>query len=108
MRILHTAVPPLANGSGQPSVFNISSNLKALGYTPAVDLKQLELVEKHFTYVAKTNGLPIGKPLEYDYSQYLHQVPGGMISNMRQQLKIVGLETKMGPRWKTSGRVRAD
>ncbi|MGH7931029.1 MAG: hypothetical protein ACREQV_24925, partial [Candidatus Binatia bacterium] len=31
MRILHTAVPPLANGSGQPSIFNIAHNLKALG-----------------------------------------------------------------------------
>jgi len=101
-------VPPLANGSGQPSVFNIASNLKALGYTPAVDLKPLELVEKHFTYVAKKNGLPIGKPLEYDYSQYLHQVPGGMISNMRHQLKIVGLENKMEAALEESGRVRAE
>ena len=108
MRILHTAVPPLANGSGQPSVFNIASNLKALGYTPAVDLKPLEPVEKHFTYVAKKNGLPIGKPLEYDYSQYLHQVPGGMISNMRHQLKIVGLENKMEAALEESGRVRAE
>ena len=108
MRILHTAVPPLANGSGQPSVFNIASNLKALGYTPAVDLKPLEPVEKHFTYVAKKTGLPIGKPLEYDYSQYLHQVPGGMISNMRHQLKIVGLENKMEAALEESGRVRAE
>src|SRR5207245_3988695 len=97
-----------ANGSGQPSVFNIASNLKALGYTPAVDLKPLEPVEKHFTYVAKKNGLPIGKPLEYDYSQYLHQVPGGMISNMRHQLKIVGLENKMEAALEESGRVRAE
>src|SRR6476619_5246303 len=80
MRILHTAIPPLANGSSQPSVFNIASNLKALGYSPAVDLKPLEPVQKHFTNVAKQDGLPIGKPVEYDQSQYLHQVPGGMIS----------------------------
>ena len=108
MRILHTATPPLANGSSQPSIFNIASNLKALGYTPLIDLKPLEAVEKHFTYVAKQDGLPIGKPVEYDQSQYGHQVPGGMISNMRHQLKIVGLEHKMEAALEEAGRVRAE
>jgi oxaloacetate decarboxylase alpha subunit len=108
MRILHTAVPPLANGSGQPSVYNIAHNLNALGYRPAVDLKPLEAVTKHFTHVAHQEGLPIGKPVEYDQSQYAHQVPGGMISNMRHQLKIVGMEHKMDAALEESGRVRAE
>jgi len=108
MRILHTGVPPLANGSAQPSVFNIANNLKALGFTPAVDLQPLEPVVKHFTAVAKKDGLPIGRPVEYDYSQYLHQVPGGMISNMRHQLKIVGMEHKMDEALEESAHVRKD
>jgi oxaloacetate decarboxylase alpha subunit len=108
MRILHTGVPPLANGSGQPSIFNIVHNLRALGYTPAVDLKPLQAVEKHFTYVAKKDGLPMGKPVEYDHSQYLHQVPGGMIANMRHQLKIVGMENKMEAALEEAARVRAE
>ncbi len=108
MRILHTAIPPLANGSSQPSIFNIANNLKALGYTPAIDLKPLEAVEKHFTYVAKRDGLPIGRPVEYDHSLYQHQVPGGMISNMRHQLKIVGLEHKMEAALEEAGKVRAE
>jgi oxaloacetate decarboxylase alpha subunit len=29
--------------------------------------------------------------VEYDYSQYVHQVPGGMISNLRFQLKNIGM-----------------
>jgi oxaloacetate decarboxylase alpha subunit len=108
MRILHTAVPPLANGSGQPSIFNIAQNLRALGYTPLVNLKPLQPVEKHFTYVAKRDGLPIGKPVEYDHSQYLHQVPGGMISNMRHQMKIVGMEDKMDAALEEAAHVRRD
>ncbi|HEX2930760.1 MAG TPA: biotin carboxyl carrier protein, partial [Candidatus Binatia bacterium] len=108
MRILHTAIPPLANGSSQPSVFNIANNLKALGFTPNVDLKPLEQVTKHFTAVAKKDGLPIGTPMEYDHSLYQHQVPGGMISNMRHQLKIVGLEHKMDAALEECGRVRAE
>jgi oxaloacetate decarboxylase alpha subunit len=101
-------VPPLANGSGQPSIFNIAHNLKALGYTPAVDLTPLEAVTRHFTQVARRNRLPIGRPLEYDQSQYSHQVPGGMIANMRHQLKIVGMEHKMDEALEESGRVRAE
>jgi len=108
MRILHTSIPPLANGSAQPSIFNIASNLKALGYTPAVDLKPLEPVVKHFTEVARRDGLPIGKPVEYDQSQYAHQVPGGMISNMRHQLKIVGMEDKMDAALAEAEHVRRD
>jgi oxaloacetate decarboxylase alpha subunit len=108
MRILHTAIPPLANGSSQPSVFNIANNLRALGYTPSIDLKPLEPVTKHFTAVAKREGLPIGRPREYDHSLYQHQVPGGMISNMRHQLKIVGLEHKMDEALEECGRVRAE
>jgi len=30
VRIVHTAIPPLANGSSQPSIFNVVSNLRAL------------------------------------------------------------------------------
>ena len=34
---LHTAIPPLANGSSQPSIFNMAKNLRALGYTPQMN-----------------------------------------------------------------------
>jgi oxaloacetate decarboxylase alpha subunit len=108
IRILHTAVPPLANGSGQPSIFNIAHNLKALGFISAIDLTPLERVTQHFTEVARRDRLPIGRPVEYDQSQYAHQVPGGMIANMRHQLKIVGLEHKMDQALEEAGRVRAE
>src|SRR3989338_7744368 len=108
LHTLHTSVPPLANGSGQPSIFNIARNVRSLGHMPCVDEKALEPVRDHFMAVAKQNGFPIGTPLEYDYSQYLHQVPGGMISNMRHQLKIVGLESKMEEVLEEAARVRAE
>ncbi len=105
---LHTAVPPLANGSSQPSIFNVARNARALGHTPLVDEKALEPVEKHFTLVAKRDGLPIGKPSEYDQSLYLHQVPGGMISNLRHQLRLVGMEDKLPATLEECGRIRAE
>ena len=63
---------------------------------------------KHFTAVAQRDGLPIGKPVEYDEGMYRHQVPGGMISNMRHQLKIVGKEHLMEAALEEAGQVRKD
>ena len=95
IRIVHTSIPPLANGSAQPSVFNVVHNLRALGYRPLVNEKVLEPVEQHFRRVAEEEGLPIGAPREYDQAWYSHQVPGGMISNLRHQLKMLGKEDRM-------------
>jgi oxaloacetate decarboxylase alpha subunit len=106
--ILHTAIPPLANGSSQPSIFNIASNAQALGFTPLVDLDAIKPVEKHFTFIAKQEGHPIGAPREYDHGQYLHQVPGGMISNLRHQLRTMGMENRLQETLEEAGRVRAE
>ena len=95
IRIVHTSVPPLANGSAQPSIFNVAQNLRALGYKPLVNEKVLAPVEQHFRRCAQEEGLPIGAPRDYDETWYRHQVPGGMISNLRHQLKMLGKEDKM-------------
>jgi oxaloacetate decarboxylase alpha subunit len=95
IRIVHTSVPPLANGSAQPSIFNVVNNLRALGYKPLVNEKVLAPVEEHLRRCAKEEDLPIGAPREYDQGWYRHQVPGGMISNLRHQLKMLGKENKM-------------
>jgi len=108
VKTLHTAIPPLANGSSQPSIYNVAMNARALGFTPVVNEKEIKPVEEHFTFIAKREGLPIGKPLEYDHSKYLHQVPGGMISNLRHQLRLVGLEDKIEATLEEAGRVRAE
>lgn len=108
VKILHTAVPPLANGSSQPSVFNVARNLRAMGLTPCVDEKALKPVEEHFTFIASREGLPIGSPRPYDQSVYHHQVPGGMISNLRHQLKLVGMEDKLEATLEEAARVRAE
>jgi oxaloacetate decarboxylase (Na+ extruding) subunit alpha len=105
---LHTAVPPLANGSSQPSIFNIAKNLRALGYTPLIHEQELKPVEEYFAAVAKKYRLPIGKPVAYDLSQYSHQVPGGMISNLRHQLRLVGMENKLEAVLEEAARVRAE
>src|ERR1051325_10951444 len=105
---LHTAVSPLANASSQPSIINVARNLRALGYTPLVNEAEVKPVEEHFTAIAKRDRLAVGKPFAYDVSQYSHQVPGGVISNLRHQLRVIGKEEKVTETLEEAARVRAD
>ena len=108
IKIVNTALPPLADGSSNPSLFNVAKNLRALGYKTLIDEESLKPVSDHFTYIAKREGFPIGAPVEYDYSQYHHQVPGGMISNLRFQLRKVGMEHKIDQALEETMLVRAE
>jgi oxaloacetate decarboxylase alpha subunit len=83
---LHTCFSPLANGPSHPSVESMIRNLRRMGYEPGADEKAAEAISSHFLYVAKREEKPIGAPVEYDIFQYSHQVPGGMISNLRFML----------------------
>lgn len=86
VRTLHTAVPPLANGASQPSVLNIAHNARIMGHAPRIDESIVRSVSERLTAIARQEKLPIGAPLEYDHAQYIHQVPGGVISNLKHQL----------------------
>jgi len=108
IRHIHAAIPPFANGSSQPSIFGAVRNVQALGYETEVDLSALKAVEEHFTNIAKRESLPIGTPLEYDQAQYRHQIPGGMISNLRFQLEKVGMGDRLEQALEEAVAVRAD
>jgi oxaloacetate decarboxylase alpha subunit len=79
-----------------------------LGYTPVINEEEVKPIEEHFTAIAKRHGLPSGKPFAYEESQYLHQVPGGVISNLRHQLRLMGKEDKLQQTLNEAARVRAD
>lgn len=108
VEIVDTAVPPLANGSSNPSVLNVAQNARTLGYTPLLDDEPLASAARDLNFIAKRDGFPVGAPLEYDYSQYIHQVPGGMISNLRHQLKNLGMLHRLDEVLEETVRVRAD
>jgi oxaloacetate decarboxylase alpha subunit len=46
----------------------------------------------HFTTMTKREGWPVGNPVEYDLSQYDHQIPGGVMATLRYQLSQIGSE----------------
>jgi oxaloacetate decarboxylase alpha subunit len=108
VEIVDTAVPPLANASSNPSIFNVAANARALGHTALIDDEALAPVARDLDFIAKREGFPIGAPVEYDYSQYVHQVPGGMISNLHHQLKNLGMLHRLDEVLEETVRVRAD
>jgi oxaloacetate decarboxylase alpha subunit len=108
VKSINTAIPPLADGSSNPSIHNVAMNARALGFTPIVDEQPLKLVTQHFTAIARKENLPIGKPLEYDAFHPEHQVPGGMISNFHFQLANIGKIEKLNEVLEEVARVRAE
>jgi len=92
---LHTAIAPMANGSSLPAAETILKNARYLGFTSDLNENALTAVSDHFRRIAQEEDLPIGSPLEYDLYHFEHQVPGGMISNLRRQLKEVGMEDRL-------------
>ncbi|PZC47346.1 MAG: oxaloacetate decarboxylase, alpha subunit [Chloroflexi bacterium] len=108
IKYIHTAVPPVANGSSQPSIFNVAQNLRALGFHTDIDEEPLHPVTEKLTTIAHRNHLPIGAPRLFDQAIYGHQVPGGMISNLAYQLKLVGMEHRLQEALEETVRVRED
>lgn len=108
VRTLHTAIPPLADGSSQPSVFNTVKNAGYLGHQTSLDLERIQRASDKLMQIAKEENLPIGQPLYYDYSQYVYQIPGGVISNLKHQLKELKLENRLDEVLEETVRVRED
>jgi oxaloacetate decarboxylase alpha subunit len=105
---VHTAVPPLAEGTSLPSVFRTVANLRELGFDVEIDPEPLRFVSEYLHKLARRKGYPIGQPLEYDVSYYRHQVPGGMITTLRRHLKEAGAEHRFDDVLEEIVRVRAE
>ncbi len=108
VRRVHTGIPPLANGSAQPSVFSVARNAALMGYAPRVNVDLLRPLSERLIAIARQDGLPVGAPLEYDYGQYIHQVPGGVISNLRHQLAQMRIGDRLKEVIDESVQVRKD
>lgn len=105
---LHTSIAPLANGAGQPSTQRIVRDLRALGYVVNVDEARIDAISNRLTEIAEDEGKPLGKPVEYDGLHYMHQLPGGMLSNFRSQLETAGLSHRFDELLHEVARVRAE
>ncbi|MGQ3215283.1 MAG: hypothetical protein ACT6U0_07355 [Shinella sp.] len=105
---LHTSIAPLANGAGQPSTQRIVRDLRALGYRVNVNDDAIDAISQKLKTIAEDEGKPLGIPVEYDGLHYMHQLPGGMLSNFRSQLETAGLSHRFDELLHEVARVRAE
>lgn len=105
---LHLSVKPLANGAAQPATQTIVRNLRQMGFAVNVDDAQVDAIGDHFAAIAEREGKPIGIPAEYDAFHYEHQIPGGMLSNFREQLNAAGISHKFDELLAECARVRRE
>ena len=105
---LHCGIPPLADGSAQPSVLDTIRNARLMGHSVELDEKLLQSVSKRLYAIARQDNMPLGEPVRYDYAQYIHQIPGGVISNLRFQLTEIGLAHRLDEVIQECIRIRED
>jgi oxaloacetate decarboxylase alpha subunit len=105
---LHLSIAPLATGNAQPSVQNVVRDLRALGYVVNVDDARIESISQQIAAIAEAEGKPLGVPVEYNGLHYMHQTPGGMLSNFRSQLATAGLSDRFDELLLEVARVREE
>lgn len=108
VRTFHTAVSPLANGPSQPATETFLANARRLGLRSAVDEASVGAMSDFFHAVAARERLPLGTPVEFDAFQFEHQVPGGVISNLKRQLAQLGVQHRLPEILEETVRVRRE
>lgn len=104
----YTASEPLANGASLPATEDIGARARRFGLRTALDARALTEIAGYFRCVAEREGKPLGEAARYDPALYEHQIPGGMISNLRYQLQTMKLEHRLPEILEEVPRVRRD
>ena len=90
-----TSIAPFANGTGQPDAARMQAMLQNHPRKPNYDVKKLAQLRKYFTKVYEQLGFyTMLKNEVIDTDALIYQVPGGMLSNFRVQLKEQNMEDK--------------
>ncbi|TMG89344.1 MAG: carboxylase, partial [Betaproteobacteria bacterium] len=79
-----------------------------MGFVTGIDRKALAEVSGYFSWLAEREGKPRGQVAQYDPALYEHQVPGGMISNLRAQLQAMQMEARLPAILAEAAQVRRD
>jgi oxaloacetate decarboxylase alpha subunit len=107
-----TASEPLANGESVPSTLDILELARELGVEAALDTDALRRMDDYFYWIAWKEKRPVAERVTFDpvrYERFIgHQIPGGMMSNFRNQLAEAGLAHRIDEVLEEARRVRAE
>lgn len=102
------AISPMAGFSSQPPVETMLAIFEETPYHANLDVEALRKICKYFTDIAPTRQLSHHPTNIIDPEILIHHIPGGMISNLRNQLQQQNALDKLDEVLKELPRVRAD
>ncbi len=109
--VIDTAISPFSGGTSQPATETLLFALKELGYETQLDERLLMDIADFFKpirakFIEDGTLNPIS--LTTDSRCLSYQIPGGMISNLLSQLKMLGAEDRFEEVLVETPKVRAD
>jgi oxaloacetate decarboxylase alpha subunit len=108
--ILKTVTLPLAYGYSLPAAIDMLHLAREKGITVRVHERRLNEIDDYFYWSAYKENKPLGQPVAFHPDEYkkfaAHQIPGGMMSNLENQLSELGLFHKMPEVLEEAARVR--
>jgi pyruvate/oxaloacetate carboxyltransferase len=104
----YTALEPLGNGASLPTTQEIRRRALALGRDCRLDEPAMREASSYLDWLCVREDKPRGEVARYDPALYEHQIPGGMISNLRYQLQVMKLEHRLPEIMAEAARVRRD
>lgn len=112
VRMVTTASAPLANGESLPSTLDILEIAEGLGLKTSLDVEAIRRTEDYFHWIAYKANQPVQPPVVFDPLRYQsfagHQIPGGMMSNFRKQLRDIGLIHRIDEVLEEATRIRIE
>ena len=107
--ILDTDISPISGGTAAPATESVVAALQGTEWDTGYDLKLLIDIRKYFLKVwDKYRHLHRFNALKVDPSVTLHQIPGGMLSNLIFQLEEQGAPDKYQAILQETARVREE
>lgn len=109
--VIDTAISPFSGGTSQPATETLEYTLREMGYDTGLDTEVLIKMADYFKpiraeYIADGTLNPIS--LTTDTQCLNYQIPGGMLSNLLSQLKMMGALDKFDAALAETPRVRKD
>ena len=109
--VVDTAISPFSGGTSQPATETLNYSLRELGYDTGLDEEVLYQMADYFKpiraeYLADGTLNPISMATDTQCLNY--QIPGGMLSNLLSQLKMMNALDKFDEALLETPRVRKD
>ena len=109
--VIDTAISPFSGGTSQPATETLEYTFREMGYDTGLDPEILHQVADFFKpiradFLADGTLNPIS--MATDTQCLTYQIPGGMLSNLLSQLKMLGKLDKFDEALLETPRVRAD